>query len=58
MDLGDPARFQTLGELVLAIYQTIYVYNHTRIHAALKMTPVEFARIASNAIVSSYKIRV
>ena len=58
VDLGDPARFNTLGELVLTIYQTIYAYNHTRIHTALKMPPAEFARNASNAIVSSYKIRV
>ena len=58
VDLGDPARFRTLGELVLAIYQTIYVYNHTRIHSALKMSPVEFARQERNATISSYKIRV
>ena len=58
IDLGDPSRFKALGELVLAIYQTIYAYNHTRIHSALKMPPAEFARNASNAIVSSYKIRV
>jgi len=58
VDLGDPARFTTLGELVLAIYQTIYAYNNTRIHSALKMPPIEFARNASNAIVSSCKIRV
>lgn len=44
VDLGDPARFKTLGELVYEIYQTIYRYNHTRIHSALKMPPMEFAR--------------
>lgn len=43
IDLGDPARFDTLGELVYAIYQTIYDYNHTRIHSALKMSPMQFA---------------
>lgn len=43
VDLGDPQRFKTLGELVYAIYQTIYEYNHTRIHSALKMPPVQFA---------------
>ncbi len=41
VDLGDPARFSTLGELVLAVYQTIYAYNHTRIHSALKMSPYQ-----------------
>lgn len=58
IDLGDPARFRTLGELVLAVYQTIYTYNHSRIHSALKMPPVQFARQTANAIVSSYKIGV
>ncbi len=43
VDLGDPSRFKTLGELVYAIYQTIYDYNHSRIHSALKMPPMKFA---------------
>ena len=43
IDLGDPSRFKTLGELVLAIYQTIWQYDHTRIHSALKMPPIQFA---------------
>ncbi len=44
IDLGDPNRFETLGELVYEIYHTIYVYNTTRIHTALKMSPREFAK--------------
>ncbi len=43
IDLGDPNRFQNLGELVYAIYQTIHLYNTTRIHTALKMAPAMFA---------------
>ena len=43
IDLGDPDRFKSLGELVYEIYQTIYKYNNTRIHSALKMSPVQFA---------------
>lgn len=43
IDLGDPARFKTLGELVYAVYQTIYDYNHSRIHSAFNMPPVQFA---------------
>ena len=43
IDLGDPNRFDSLGELVFEIYRTIYVYNTTRIHTALKMSPREFA---------------
>lgn len=44
IDLGDPNRFETLGELVYEIYHTIYVYNTTRIHTKLKMSPREFAK--------------
>jgi len=43
VDLGDPNRFETLGELVYEIYRTVWRYNHTRIHSALKMSPVQFA---------------
>jgi len=43
IDLGDPNRFETLGELVYAIYQTIYDYNHNRIHSAFNMPPEKFA---------------
>ena len=42
--LGDWTRYKTIGELVLAVYQTIWCYNNTRIHSALKMSPVQFAR--------------
>lgn len=44
VDLGDPNRFESLGELVHAIYQTIHVYNTSRIHTALKQAPQAFAR--------------
>ena len=44
IDLGDPNRFDTLGELVYEIYRTIHIYNTTRIHTALKMSPREFAK--------------
>ena len=43
IDLGDPNRFETLGELVYEIYHIIYIYNTTRIHTSLKMSPREFA---------------
>ena len=43
IDLGDVNRFKNTGELVYEIYQTIYKYNNTRIHSALKMPPVKFA---------------
>ena len=44
VDLGDPNRFNHLGELVWAIYKTIYDYNNTRIQTTLKMPPAEFAK--------------
>lgn len=43
VDFGDPSRFKTLGELVYEVYHQIYIYNHTRIHTSLKMSPVQFA---------------
>lgn len=45
VDLGDPNRFNTLGELVYNIYRTIYIYNNNRIHTKLKMPPVEYGRL-------------
>jgi len=45
IDLGDPNRFSSFGELVAAIYETIYHYNTVRIHSALRMSPNQFARL-------------
>jgi len=50
VDLGDPNRFQTLGELVAEIYFTVWTYNHTRIHSRLKMPPVVFAQKQKTAL--------
>jgi transposase InsO family protein len=44
VDLGDPNRFDSFGELIAEIYQTLWRYNHTRIHSALKMPPAMFAQ--------------
>lgn len=49
IDLGDPARFKNLGELVHEIYQTIYRYNNSRIHSALKMPPSKFALLRAES---------
>jgi len=43
VDLGDPNRFQTLGELAAAIYLQLHYYNTIRIHTKLKMPPAVFA---------------
>jgi transposase InsO family protein len=42
VDLGDPARFVTLGQLIEAIHFQLYVYNHYRIHLALRMAPRQY----------------
>lgn len=42
-DLGlEFDRFQTIGEIIEAIHQTITYYNTTRIHTSLKMSPLQF----------------
>ena len=56
VDFGDPNRFKTLGELVYEIYQTIYKYNHTRIHSSLKMSPVEFSQKFAEKVKQEYNI--
>ncbi len=43
VELGDPNRFETLGELVAEIYLTLHYYNTKRIHSALSMAPRQFA---------------
>lgn len=50
VDLGDPNRFKTLGELTAEIYLLIYSYNHDRIHTALKMPPRQFADRQRNQV--------
>jgi transposase InsO family protein len=47
IDLGDPSRFKTLGELVYEIYQTVWQYNNERIHTTLRMPPQEFALLVA-----------
>lgn len=51
VDLGDPNRFDNLGELVAEIYDTINIYNTDRIHTSLRMPPRQFAKL--NAILNS-----
>ena len=42
-DLGlEFDRFNSVGEFVEAIHQTINYYNHTRIHTTLRMSPSQF----------------
>ena len=53
VDLGDPNRFGSVGELVAEIYHVIHVYNTTRIHSALKMSPAQFAQLHALATMQS-----
>jgi putative transposase len=39
LGLGNPNRFERLGELIAEICRVIFVYNHYRIHSKLKMPP-------------------
>lgn len=43
VDLGDPNRYRTLGELAVAVYLQLHYYNHERIHTKLKMPPELYA---------------
>ena len=45
LDLGTVSRFEEVGELIEEIHQTLYDYNHKRIHSSLKMSPVQFSRL-------------
>lgn len=42
VDLGDPNRFELLGELIEAIHLTINDYNINRIHSKLRMSPINY----------------
>jgi putative transposase len=53
VDLGDPNRFATFGELIAEIYRAINYYNTERIHTALKMSPREFARRVGDVTINS-----
>lgn len=54
VDLGDPNRFKTLGELAANIYLQIYYYNNQRIHSKLKMPPAVFAKKQQQVLTTNY----
>lgn len=53
VDLGDPNRFASLGELVAEVYRTVWTYNHTRIHSALRMPPQVFIQTTKTAALAA-----
>ena len=44
LELGYPEAYPTAGELIEAIANQIYYYNHKRIHSALKCPPAVFSQ--------------
>src|SRR3989344_4205074 len=58
IDLGDPNRFKTLGELSAVIYMQIYYYNNQRIHLKLKMPPNQFDQIRQLLTINSLSARL
>ncbi len=44
-EAGDLNRFETVGELIEAVYQQIHYYNYDRIHTKLKMPPAVYAQL-------------
>lgn len=42
LELEAVSRFNTIGELIEAVYQRIHYYNTERIHTSLSMAPMEF----------------
>lgn len=44
-EAGDLSRFETVGQLIEAVYQQIHYYNYDRIHTALKMPPAVYAQL-------------
>lgn len=42
VDLGDPNRFRSTGELIAEIFLQIHYYNTKRIHSRLKMPPAKY----------------
>lgn len=55
VDLGEVSRYQTVEELIEAIYQTIYYYNNERMHTSIKTNPVAFKKAYENRL---QKVRI
>jgi len=50
LELGNTARFNSVGELIEAIHQQIDYYNQRRIHTVLKMPPIIFRQFQEQKI--------
>ena len=53
LELGDPKRFDHVGQLIEAVHRQIRYYNNERIHSALKMPPVAFRKRNERRILAS-----
>jgi transposase InsO family protein len=56
LDFGDPNRFETFGEMVAGIYETITYYNQKRIHSALQQPPQLFKEQHEVSLHNSEKV--
>jgi len=54
VDLGDPGRFENIGQLIEAIHLQLYVYNTYRIHLALRMAPRQYLAKQKTATVTGH----
>ena len=50
VDLGDPGRFEDVGQLIEAIHLQLYIYNTYRIHLALRMAPRQYLTQQANLV--------
>jgi len=55
LDLGDPNRFDQLGELVEEINHTLVEYNNNRLHTSLKTTPANFRRLQDKQLLTQVR---
>lgn len=52
LELGDPRRFNGVGELIEAVHQQMNYYNNQRIHSAIKMPPAMFRAVQSQVVMT------
>ena len=58
LELGNPNRFNELGELAEVIHQQMCYYNQRRIHTSLKMSPVRFREQYENKIMALSAMKI
>ena len=54
IEFGDPDRFDTIPELMEAIYGYISYYNNHRIHTKLRMPPTRFRDKYLSTVINNF----